>query len=266
MNKNDNIINEIIEDGKKNTRKFRKKYGSIGDLIIILIILLLGFCLIFLLKDLFLSSVSNFTKSYSVASEKAKDESYQKSYEIAKEKAYEKAKKENAIHNDVYISVDQIREMSKFEVFTVFEYATIVETPEQKKNNIYVWTQFKGKGEFSVDLEQSEILVDHANYYVSIKIPHPTLTYVPLLEETENFLYRDERTEFLFFPKKDNKTGSNIYREQKSKGNSEIIDKLNSKEYFDKANEAAISRLTDLVKLLNSEIADKLVIEIEFND
>ena len=266
MNENDNIISEIIEDGKKNTRKFRKKYGSIGDLIIILIILLLGFCLIFLLKDLFLSSVSNFTKSYSVASEKAKDESYQKSYEIAKEKAYEKAKKENAIHNDVYISVDQIREMSKYEVFSVIEYATVIESETQKEKGIYAWSQYEGKGEFSVDLEQSEILVDHANYYVSIKIPHPTLTYVPLLEETENFLYRDERTEFLVFQKKDNKTGSNIYREQKSKGTSEILDKLNSKEYFDRADEAAISRLTDLVKLLNSEIADKLVIEIEFND
>ena len=168
------------------------------------------------------------------------------------------------IHNDVYISVDQIREMSKYEVFSVIEYATVIESETQKEKGIYAWSQYEGKGEFSVDLEQSEILVDHANYYVSIKIPHTTMTYVPI--NSKDLLYQDDRKNLGIFPKKDSDTGFDIPQELESKGNSEIYKKLNSKEYFDKADEAAISRLTDLVKLLNSEIADKLVIEIEFND
>lgn len=218
-------------------------------------------------KNTLVSGITNFTHSFSDASSAAKKESYDENYDKYYHKAYDKAMKENAISNSIYISVTGIQEMSKYEVLAVIEDATITETEEQKNEGIYAWTRYKGKGIYTVDLEKSEILVDHANYYVSIRIPHPVFSYIPLVEETEKMLYIDNRKQYFFFPKKDTKTGLDIRDQQSSKAHDQIYNSIkNNNSYYEKANEFAISSLTNLVKSLNPDIADKLTIDISFND
>lgn len=261
------FTNEIKDDNVERLNNFRKNNGIVGDIIIMLVAVLIIIITFIFVKNTLVSGIANFAHSFSEASETKQEEAYHLYYDDAYNKAYEKAMKENAISNNVYISVNSIKEMSKYEVLTVIEDATVMETEEQKKLGIYSWTRCKGKGVFTVDLSQSEILVDHSNYYISIKIPHPKFTYVPLNDKIETLFYIDTRKVLFVFPKKDTKTGLNIYDQQKSAANEKIYNSIkNNNDYVKKADDFAKSSLSNLVKTLNPDIAEKLNIEISFND
>ena len=160
--------------------------------------------------------------------------------------------------SSINISVIQMREISNLQVLSITDTQVITETPEDNSEGIDAWTQFTGRGDFVVNLQQSEVIVDNVRKTVIIRTPSVSI-------DQDTFTLEYGNTETLFFH---NRMGNDSYREgvdiaqsQYQEAYSKIYDNITMNPYYyGVAEDAAVRIITSLVKSWNKDVPDLNVI------
>lgn len=251
------VENQIKTDFVRETEKFKKQNGTVGTIVLYCGLIVLIICSLILINIAFKSGASAFNDGY----EEQKTKTHDSIYDYFKEKA----KQKYLVSNKATIKLGNIREESNLEVLKVIESAWIIQNDEQKQQGVTRWVKYVGEGIFTVDLTESEFLVNDNKHYVLIRIPEPAMTEFGILSEnTEPLLYAHKK----FLDDGSYKEGADLSIDFHKRAESTIEDNINNNQnYLSQAKEAAIEQLTKLVKLLNpsKEMAD-LIVEIEFID
>ncbi|MBR2726414.1 MAG: DUF4230 domain-containing protein, partial [Solobacterium sp.] len=252
-------VNKVVDITQKGARQIYRKHGSAGVLICVLLILaLIGSSLWFwrLMIDVGAKSAKNaFLNSYRESSANSHEEYYSKGYETALNNYH--------ISDDVTISLGEIREISKLEVLKVVKDDYVIETDTQRMQGIHCWTQYRGIGTFTVNLQASEFIVDSQEHYVLVHIPEPEMSFHLDEEFTKVALYMDGTINIPYINVSLNdgsyKEGVAIAEEQQKRAYENIRNSiLNNQQYYLDAKNAAEEQIINLIKTLNSteELSD----------
>lgn len=230
----------------------RKLYSEIflGILIVVLVIVIF---------NLLSAMVKRFSDGYSKDFQDAKASASSEAYD----NAYDQAREKYKITNTVEITIGNLRDEQKLEVYEVS--ASSLQQSEDKEAIVL----FNGSSVFTVDMRSAEYLVDNAHQKVAIRIPKP--------EVSQNVLFTDY--EIVYLKDKgfigrivDNLTDSAVgVGEDKAlamtKSASEDMRTkiVNNQEYYAQAVTSAKNFLSDSVKALNPDIPN-LQVEIVIMD
>lgn len=261
-------VKEIADNVGKITGEIKKKYGTNGLIIFgcLWIIAIMGIVLLW--NMMIRTAVGTAVDSFFESSETAKNQSHEEYYN----KAYAKAEDQFKSTHNVSLNIGAIRKTAKLETLSIYEETYVIETEEQKKKGIYLWTKFGGYGTYTVDLKEAEIIVDDANQYISIRIPEPELTEFSLDEdESMVLMYKDRSKEVKipFLPPQKFFGGSYsegfaLYDGQKKEASKTIRENIASnQDYYNSAKESAIVQIEKLIRSLNPKVPD-LKIDVEF--
>lgn len=251
------VGNKVKEDFIRETEKFKKQNGTVGTIVLYCGLIVLVIISLIIVRTAFKSGANAFSDGYDAQKTKIHDSIY--------DYFKDKAKQKYLVSNRATIKLGNIREESNLEVLKVIESAWIIQNDEQNKAGVTRWVKYVGEGIFTVDLTESEFLVNDNKHYVLIRIPEPAMTEFGILSEnTEPLLYVHKK----FLDDGSYKEGADLSIDFHRRAESAIQDNINNNQnYLSQAKDAAIEQLTKLVKLLNpsEEMAD-LIVEIEFID
>lgn len=163
--------------------------------------------------------------------------------------------KNRVVSNNVIISVEKMREQARLEVLSISDTEIIVEDEKANKDAIQAWTQFTGTGVFTVDLANSDFIVDQLRKTVWIRTPNV---------EIENFTLEYGKTKQLFFmndfTNDSYKDGADLAQKQLSQAYKNIHETIVSNPYYyDSARKSAQQIIVSLVRGLNKNIPDLTV-------
>lgn len=158
----------------------------------------------------------------------------------------------------VDISIQEIREKSTLHVLTVSDSVVITENEKNNNKGITAWTKFTGTGDFVVDLQKSEFLIDKARKTVVVKTPDVTI-------DKDNFSLDYKDTESLFFAdsgaNESYRYGVDIAESQFNEAYLKIYDELYTNPYYyDSARSAAEKIIKSLVLSFNKGVEGLTVI------
>ncbi len=158
----------------------------------------------------------------------------------------------------VDISIQEIKDKAVLHVLTVSDSVVITENEKNNNKGITAWTKFTGTGDFVVDLQKSEFLIDKARKTVIVKTPEVTI-------DKDNFSLDYNDTESLFFAdsgaNESYKYGVDIAESQFNEAYLKIYDELYTNPYyFDSAKSAAEKIIKSLVLSFNKGVEDLTVI------
>ncbi len=158
----------------------------------------------------------------------------------------------------VDISIEEIKEKSTLHVLTVSDSVVITENEKNNNRGITAWTKFTGTGDFVVDLQKSEFLIDKARKTVIVKTPDVTI-------DKDNFSLDYNDTESLFFADsgadESYRYGVDIAESQFNEAYLKIYDELYTNPYYyDSAKSAAEKIIKSLVLSFNKGIEGLTVI------
>lgn len=262
-------MNGLKQPNENSTKKVRRI-----SLNTVLIILMAVFCCVSIYCFLNMFSVG--ARAAESAFYENKDNVQQQIYQEVYNSSYDAAEKAHHISNRVAISIGNLREMQKLEVFAVSEVSYQVEEREEKEGieGILVgitgffneenisWLEVPGSGVFTVNLQAGEFIVDDTRQSVLIRIPSPELTNFTLDYENVQVLYFAEGGAF----KNSAKYGVDKATKQLQNAELDMIQRVsNNQELYKRATAAAENMLIRLVKQLNPQLKD-LTVEVEFLD
>lgn len=158
------------------------------------------------------------------------------------------------VSSKISISVSEVENISALQVLSVTDTQVVTENPEDNNEGITAWTQFTGRGDFIVNLQQSEIIVDNVRKTVIVRTPNVSINQNTFTIEYGN-------TETYFFH---NSFGNDSYREgvdiaqaQVQEAYSKIYNSITRNQYYYSAAEESAERIiTALVKSWNKSIPD----------
>lgn len=203
--------------------------------------------------------------SYQTAKAAAENEVYQTYYDWG----YQNYR----VTNEAKIQLDSLKQESKLEVLKVRD--MVYQLEEKEGNEAWwdavigiftkaptVWLEVPGEGVFTVDMKQSEFIVDEERQYVLIRVPDLELSNFRIVyDDTKTLYYQDGGWMH-------NAVGDGIdeVKSQAEAAQNQLMVNIQSNQQFYKAAKDATKRiLTDWVKQLNPELPD-LVVEVEFMD
>lgn len=226
-----------------------------------------GFVVVVLIIVLGIGMLGLISSAASKKREAAKDEAYrlakedtiQKLKEAAYTEAYEEARSAVQTKNRAVISVDSLREKAELVVLDVFDVEYVIAEPKSNEEGILSWLRVPGKGEYTVDLNAAEFIVDNEHQSVLVRVPEPKLENCAIVyEEVEQLLFKNNG-----FNESD-RVGENTAREQLLDGYMLIQRNLGSDVSFYRLAEASAERIiVSLVNAVNAEI-ENLKVEVEF--
>lgn len=163
-----------------------------------------------------------------------------------------------AVSARVDISIQEIKEKSTLHVLTVSDSVVITENEKNNNRGITAWTKFTGTGDFVVDLQKSEFLIDKARKTVIVKTPDVTI-------DKDNFSLDYNDTESLFFADsgadESYRYGVDIAESQFNEAYLKIYDELYMNPYYyDSARSAAEKIIRSLVLSFNKGVEGLTVI------
>lgn len=231
---------------KKENRK-RKKELKLGNTIFLLFVIIsLGVCSFFVYQ-LLIDPLALAKDNYDVAKDKAYNNIYEKSYNAAEKKWH--------VSNDIIIEVEGVRETASLQIMKV-HYVTYI-MHKKEKDGVFSCLEVSGSGDFTVDLKASEFIVDNERQYVLARIPDPVLKNCKT-DKREMLIFNDG----MF----NGNTGQGVVlaEEDLKEAERKIEAELGSNvEYFEKAQNTAITAVTNLVKQFNPGL-DNITVEVEF--
>ncbi len=159
---------------------------------------------------------------------------------------------------DNSIKIGAITEKASLHVLSISDSVIVTENKEDNGKGITAWTKFTGTGEFIVDLQKSEFLVDQARKTVIVKTPEVSI-------DKNNFTLDYNDTKTLFFNNNltddDYTTGVGIAVSQLKEAYVKIYDQLYTNPYYyDSARNSAEKIIKSLVVNLNKGVEDLTVI------
>lgn len=209
------------------------------------------------------------SQSISVCSDAA-GPSFESSYAQTKEDvynnfynmAYQSAEQENHVSNRVEITIEQIKEISKLEVYEAYDTEYVIHKYEEYQYES--WYEFNGTCTYSIDLEKSEFIIDQQRSAVTVRIPEPEQEYD--IDTPKRLLFADDTVKIGSVSLNDGSTltGINDANNSEVEGREKIEDYfINNDKLTNNAKDAAKKLLTSLIKKVNSDV-DDLNIRIEF--
>ena len=154
-----------------------------------------------------------------------------------------------------------MQEISDLQVLSITDTQVVTENPEDNTEGISAWTQFTGRGDFIVNLQQSEVIVDNVRKTVVIRTPS-----VSIDQDTFTLEYGNTKTLFFHnsFGNDSYREGVNIAQSQYQEAYSKIYDNITMNPYYyGVAENSAAQIITSLVKSWNKDIPDlNVIVEI----
>lgn len=241
--------------GTRREKKKRTKSKKTGSIVLAVLILILGTASYFLLQSVIKVGASALMDGYSTAFDDEREETYQKIYQ----KFYDDAEEKYHVRNRGSISIGDIRETGKLEVLKVSDVEFIIDEKDQTEGNVVSWLEVPGEGTFVVDLQAAEFIVDNERVHVLVRIPNPELTNISIdYKNVDKLLFKDNIFNGSY------RQGEDLARKQLSEGDLLIRKEFSSNpSFYHKAQDAAVSTITYLVKQLNPDETD-LVVDVEF--
>lgn len=174
--------------------------------------------------------------------------------------AYFSAKSSKRVESVVNISIAGIENHSTLEVLTIRTSEVIVDSAEENEQKIDAWTEYTGQGIFTLDVANSEFVIDQARRRVIVRTPDVVLS--------DNFTLDYGETRELFFNNNwtndSYKDGADLAQSQLERAYTKILDTIaNNPYYYDTARSSAERIITSLVKGFNKDINDlDVVVEV----
>ena len=173
---------------------------------------------------------------------------------------------ENATHtaNRVDLNISNIRETAALEIMEVCDVEYIVEKPTDNSHNYERWAKTSGRAIYTVNLEESEFLVDNLRKTVYIRIPKIEYKIVDL--KTIPLLIHDGLNLELDWTSL-SAIGAEIALKQENQGEEKVRKEFDTNpQYIAEAKNAAKEVLTQLVKGLNPNHKDEITVIVEFDE
>ncbi len=167
--------------------------------------------------------------------------------------AFNKVEEEYHTSNSVSISIDGIMEISNLEVLQVSDVEYVICD--------LVWVEIPGNGVFTVNLAESEFLIDDERHTVIVRLPLPRLTECDI-DYSNVIIIRENESIRNGNYSQGEQLAKEIYEEGQEKITNEF---LSNSQYLELAKRSAENLITQFIKNLNSEVEDLKVI-VEFLD
>ena len=221
-------------------------------------------CIILLLVIWYLltNSVDKFGSAAGVSYNNTYSSTKQEVYDDFYQKARNKAEADNHVSNRVDIVIDDIREISKLEVFESYDTEYVIHDFDEYE----AWYELNGTCTYFIDLDRSEFLIDNERKTVTLRIPRPEQKFN--FEPINKLLYDDGTIKILGVELNNGSiaVGVNDANNAYNEGRELIKNHFTgNKKLMNSAQESAIRILENLVKDANSEIED-LKVEVKFLD
>lgn len=204
----------------------------------------------------------------------AKDAAKQKTAENYYNAALELSESAHHLSNDITIRIQGITEIRNLEVLNVFltDYQI---WPEQEASggildavtdpligDAEAWIRFNGIGTFTIDLQNTDFILDEQRKSVLVRVPSPVMERVLIQQDEDDVLYTSDAG--LFNNASD--TGQQLVLSLTQKAQQDMTAKARSNpEYYAQAKASAEKTITQLIKNLNPDLPD-LTVEVEFID
>ena len=169
--------------------------------------------------------------------------------------------KTKRVSSSIQINISDMQEIAELQVLSITDTQVITENPDDNSEGITAWTEFTGRGDFVVNLQQSEIVVDNVRKTVIIRTPNVAI-------DQDTFTLEYGNTETLFFH---NSMGNDSYREgvdiaqsQYQEAYSKIYDNITMNPYYYSVAEDSAKRIIEsLVRSWNKDIPNlKVIVEV----
>lgn len=174
--------------------------------------------------------------------------------------AYFSAKSSKKVETVINISLAGIENHSILEVLTIRTSEVIVDSATENIQKIDAWTEYTGQGVFTLDVANSEFLIDQARRRVIVRTPDVVLS--------DNFTLDYGETRELFFNNNwtndSYKDGADLAQSQLERAYTKILDTIaNNPYYYDTARSSAERIIKSLIKGFNKDIKDlDVVVEV----
>lgn len=166
---------------------------------------------------------------------------------------YHLSSKKN-VSTKIDISIAEVEKISKLGVLSITDTQVIAENPEDNTEGITAWTQFTGRADFMVNLQQSEFVVDNARKTIIVRTPNVTIdqsTFALEYGNTEIYLFHNS------YGNDSYREGVNIAQAQIQEAYTRIFDNITrNPHYYTAAKKSAESIIESLIKSWNKNISD----------
>ena len=163
------------------------------------------------------------------------------------------------MENTVTLSVEGLTSEAELEVLRVSA-STLIQSVSG------TWVSSLGHGVNTVDLTQSEFVVDAEREFVLVRLPAPKLSQVAIDDVSAPFGTNTALQKFLANFKGNTDSGVAQAMEDRSEAQAQLGYDLASDEgYLKSAEDQAVLLITKLLEDLNPQ-ADELIVEVEFTE
>jgi hypothetical protein len=205
------------------------------------------------------NTIRNGAKYAQLAYDNAKNVAATDAYNKFYNSAYVSAERKYHVANRVSIDVASAKKEAKLEVLGVNDVEYVIENKSDNDDNLETWVEFYGTGVYTVDMRESEFIVDTNRQYILVRVPRPEFARCSI-----------QKTETLFWKNgvfnKSYSDGVDHAQKLRAEGWTKLNNGMKSNTRFMKAaKDSATKVISDLVKGFNSELTD-LVVEVEFVD
>ena len=124
------------------------------------------------------------------------------------------------------------------------------------------WIRFNGIGTFTIDLQNTDFILDEQRKAVLVRVPSPVMGQILIQQDEDDVLYTSSAG--LFNNSSD--TGNQLVLSLTQKAQQDMTAKARSNpEYYAQAKASAEKTIIQLIKNLNPDLPD-LTVEVEFID
>ena len=138
-------------------------------------------------------TVMNAKKSCAESFSEAFNVTKQKTYDQYRQKAFDYYEQKNHVSNRAALTVGNIKEENALEVLSVSDSWVKISEPDQNDDNTTRWVEFHATGVYTVDMRQSEFIIDDYHNFILVKLKTPQLSHIALDNDTEVYLYQYEK-------------------------------------------------------------------------
>ena len=189
-------------------------------------------------------------EAYDKSKQNAADEAYHKFYQTA----FDSAERKYHVANRATIEVEAVREKADLEVLRVSDVEYVI----KNTGNTEAWAEYFGEGVYTVDMRESEFIIDSERQYVLVRVPRPVITNCRITKSNTLFL------ESTGFRNGNDAAGVALAEGMRIEGYSMLSNYMKSDtEFYKSAKNSAEIAIESLVKGLNPDLQD-LEVDVEF--
>ncbi len=257
----DNVKKALEDYAQEGIAQMEKKHGKLRTFIILavlaVILFLIGSTSLRVWGGIVASGIreakNNFQNTKALYEEQTEAEVYQLIYDEILHHYQPK--------NEVFITVESIKETANLQVLMARERVVITQTPEERESNenLNYWIIYDGTATYTVNMQICEFVTDNDRHFVLARLPRPD-TKIAIVDE-KILLATNKKSNDGSLEK-----GSALSRKARNTANAKLEELfLNDAELTRKAEEAAKKQVEFLIRALNPGI-DDLTVKVLFFD